>query len=817
MVATTPAAKPYIPWYLRFGLPVVLPSAILAAVMLWSVTRSIGTSNWAEGLEVLTTVALPALVVGTIFARLRWLPAWLAHLLSAALGVAWSIQQIGPLLIREVGHELGAAMGDRLITWGDKASEILIRALMWGRIMQAGGRGEDIVLFVVALALLMWALGYATGWLLFRSGWVWWAVILNAFTILVNYTFASPKPNQLFFLFLGSALMLIVHQTIVKHQQRWSASSVEFPEFMPWRFLVAGALFCALVVIVTSLLPGNISSAQVARAWRTISLPLTAAREGWEKAFSTINAPPGSVGAGFATTSVRAGGPRALGDAEVLRIRSPKFDYWRAVAWDKYTGLGWQSTVGERARAALGLATEVQARSPLPAEAAIPQADLAGRTLITQTVELVNQSSSDLLVFGGQFSSANLPVLIQNGVQATNDGATAPNFDEISAVFAETPLQQTSAYTIVTYISTVDEQSLRSAGANYPDWVSRHYIQLPEAVTPRTKALARQIVQEAGATNPYDQAKAIESYLRRLAYDETRPQPPDGRDWADYFLFTAQRGYCDDFATSMIVLLRSLDVPARLAQGYAGGTLDPQINSYVVRESVGHSWPEVYFPGYGWQRFEPTPASYASVPVRPAQPDPNAADSVIPSISQAEAEQRARDLLEDEELNRLRDAETDLEAIRRAQEERLAQERTRQLAIGGGLLAVLLLGVGLFFLSLRREVRGLSPATAAYVRLSRMAAWAGVPQEQHVTPYEYAGELGRALPQQRGQVERIVDAYVAERYRPDARPSGAGPSADSGQAFDQDWHELRKPLLTRMITRLAAPARAKPSQGKRRS
>jgi hypothetical protein len=118
---------------------------------------------------------------------------------------------------------------------------------------------------------------------------------------------------------------------------------------MPWRFLLAGALFCALVVLVTSLLPGNVSSTQVARAWRTISLPLTAAREGWEKAFSTINAPPGSVGGGFATTSVRAGGPRSLGDAEIMRIRSPKFDYWRAVAWDRYSGQGWQSTVGEPA------------------------------------------------------------------------------------------------------------------------------------------------------------------------------------------------------------------------------------------------------------------------------------------------------------------------------------------------------------------------------------------------------------------------------------------------------------------------------------
>jgi hypothetical protein len=772
--------------------------------MVWSVTRSIGTSNWAEGLEVLTSVALPALAVGIIFARLRWLPSWLAHLLSAALGLAWAIQQIGPLLVHEVGQELGASMGERLITWGDRASEILIRSTMWARILQAGGRGEDIVLFVVALALLMWALGYATGWLLFRANWVWWAVVLNAMVILINYTFAAPKPNSLFFLFLGTALLLVVHQNIVHHQERWRSTAVEFPEFMPWRFLLAAALSCSLIVLVTSLLPGSASSVQVARVWRTISSPLTIAREGWEQAFSTINAPPGSVGGGFATSGVRAGGPRSLGDGIVMRIRSSKFDYWRAVAMDKYTGHAWQSTVGERARSALGLATEIEARSPVEAGLRVPQTDLSGRTLVTQTVELVSQSNDNLLIFGGQFSSANLPVLIQSGIQAASDGTALPNFDETSAVFGETSVQQTGTYTVSSLISNADEQSLRNAGTDYPAWVSRHYMQLPDTITARTRARAREIVQQAGANNPYDQAKAVQDALRRLIYDESRPAPPPDRDWVDYFLFSAQRGYCDDFATSMVVLLRSLNVPARLAQGYAGGTVDPQANAYVVRESIGHSWPEVYFPGYGWQRFEPTPASYASVPIRPAVPSADGSDSSDASgaggLGDPNASDEMRRLLEEERLRGQQGSAADLEAIRQAQQERLARDRLRQLVIISGFVAALLAGIGLFFLSLRRELNGLSPATAAYVRLARLAAWAGLPQPEHATPYEYGGELGRSLPDQRQAVDRIVGAYVAERYSPDQQ-------AGSDSTLEQDFLALRGPLLGRMLSRIGASAR----------
>ena len=783
---------------MRWDLPVLVPGVLLALLMLWSVIQSIATSNWAEGLDVLIGVALPALLVGVIFARLRWLPGWLAHLLSAALGLAWAIQRIGPLLVNQIARELDAPLGDRLVTWNDRAAEILIRVLIWLRILQAGGRGEDIVLFVVALALLSWALGYATGWLLFRSGWTWWAVVLNAMTILVNYTYAMPKPNSLFFMFLGAALLLVVHQNVVHKQQFWRSALVEYPEFLPWRFLLAAALFCGMVVLVTSLLPGNVSSVQVARVWRVVSSPLTAVREGWEDAFSTINAPPGTSSNSFATRGVRVGGARTFGDAIVMSVRSSKYEYWRAVTFDKYTGQGWLNTVGERARAARNVATVVEARTPIEAGVKVPLLDWHERTLVTETVSLAQPRGDSLLLVGGEFSSSTLPVLIQHGYLTNESGQALPNFGETTAVYSQLALQDTQTYTVSALVSEADVQSMRQAGTDYPSWVSDHYLALPETVTARTKAKAQEIVQQAGATTPYDQAVAIESYLRRLTYDERRAAPPENRDWVDYFLFDAQRGYCDDFATSMVVLLRSLNIPARWVQGYAGGALDPEQNAYVVRESVAHSWPEVYFPGLGWQRFEPTPASYASLPSRPPQPSAAGSSDVVGgSTIPSEFNQRARELLDLEE--RLNGAQGDLEASRRALEARLQAERTRRLIIGGGLVALLLAGLALFFFSLRRDVAGLSPAAAAYARLGRLAGWAGLPQRSHVTPYEYAGELGRGLPQQRDAVGRIVDAYVADRY---------GSSDDTGaDELERQWRSLRRPLLVRLITSLGASAR----------
>lgn len=792
MVVTTPGTK--IPWYRRWELPGLLPAILLALLMVWAVTGSIATAGWAEGLTALPGIALPALLVGVVFARLRWVPAWLAHLLSAALAVAWTVQRIAPAMIAEIGRDLGVDTAARLDTWVDQATEIMIRTVIWSRILQAGGRGEDIVLYLVALGLLSWALGYTTGWLLFRSYHAWWAVVLNAALILINYTYAWPKPNVLFFLFLGAALLLIAYQQVVTQQHSWSSAQVEYPEYLPWRFMIAAAVFCGLVVLATSLLPSNISSTQVARAWQVMSAPFTYARDTWNAAFSTIQAPPGTSGGGFTTRSVRVGGGRILRENVVMRVRSPKFDYWRAVAFDRYTGSGWQSNIGERARVTLGALTAEEARTPIEAGTLMSQGDLKGRTLITQTVEVVQQRNDRLIMVGGQAASVGLPVYVQNGFLPGDDGKLRPNFTETAAIFTRAALLDTQTYTITSYYANADEQSLREAGTIYPAWVTENYLPLPDSVTERTRDLARQVTLQASATNPYDQALAIENELRRLTYDERRPLPVDHGDWVDYFLFEIKRGYCDDFATAFVVLMRSIGVPARWVQGYAGGTIDPSTGQYVVRENLAHSWPEVYFPGFGWQRFEPTPASYATPPVRPAVPENDtgpeiggATGAIPPAPPEDEINRRRIRELNEEQAG-------DVEALQREIEARRLAEQRQQLLLTGGVLALLAVSAGLFMLWWRRDLRGLSPAAAAYLRVHRLAGWAGLPQPESVTPYEFGAELSHALPEQRRAIERITRAYVAERYGVSRR--------SSPEDLEDSWRGVRGALLRHWVRRL---------------
>ena len=140
------------------------------------------------------------------------------------------------------------------------------------------------------------------------------------------------------------------------------------------------------------------------------------------------------------------------------------------------------------------------------------------------------------------------------------------------------------------------------------------YTQLPDSLPQRIKDLASEITADEHTW--YDKAVAIEQYFKgsQFSYDTENVMVPGGdMDYVDQFLFDSMRGYCDNFSTSMVVLLRSLDIPARWVKGYTEGEFrgykedDSTIRVFDVTNNNAHSWVEVYFPQVGWVSFEPTP------------------------------------------------------------------------------------------------------------------------------------------------------------------------------------------------------------------
>lgn len=138
-----------------------------------------------------------------------------------------------------------------------------------------------------------------------------------------------------------------------------------------------------------------------------------------------------------------------------------------------------------------------------------------------------------------------------------------------------------------------------------------HYTQLPKELPPRVRDLAFELTKDK--TNWFDKAKAIESYFDQpqFIYDQSKVAVPGEKDdYVDQFLFETMRGYCDNFSTSMVVLLRSVDIPARWVKGYTEGEYRGVAESgqrlYEITNNNAHSWVEVFFPEVGWVPFEPT-------------------------------------------------------------------------------------------------------------------------------------------------------------------------------------------------------------------
>ena len=134
---------------------------------------------------------------------------------------------------------------------------------------------------------------------------------------------------------------------------------------------------------------------------------------------------------------------------------------------------------------------------------------------------------------------------------------------------------------------------------------------IPERVRQRAEEAT------ASAPTPYDKALAIEAMLRSLPYETKVPTPPADRDWVDYTLFDVQTGYADSLATSMVVMLRTLGIPARVVTASRLGQFDENEAAYIVYESEAHAWVEVFFPRLGWINFEPS--VLRDLPFRPTE------------------------------------------------------------------------------------------------------------------------------------------------------------------------------------------------------
>jgi transglutaminase-like putative cysteine protease len=728
-------------------------SFFLLMLMLFSIAWSVEMANWVKGLYVVEWTLLGGLVLGFLVTRSRW-PRALSHLVSLLVGV--------PLILWVMARYIGSDLG-----WRDGLSILAYHFDTWLQIVSAGQTSADTAMFVLLATVLGWWLGYTSAWLVFGTHKVWQALALTGAAMLLVAYGSPPEALPFFLLFMFCALLLAIRVYAYRRQQSWEKAKARYDRDVSFYFLRDGGLLVAVVLTAVWIMPLLSSSPILSDLWAQVEGPWGAMGDEWNRLFSGItgyrqdyeNSPFGD--------RLALGGPVNLSGDMVMWVEAEEGQYWRGALYDRYDGTGWENTDGLNA----SVATEMHL--PLEGEYEL-------RRLVRQTV--TPNWSGVGQVFGlGQPIDVGLPIEIRYSFvdSAESDGQdpfSAPAM--VSLIKSRVPLRRGQSYGVVSSTSVADVESLREAGDNYPAWITRRYLQLPPALPQRVAELAQEMA--APYDNAYDRATALQDYLRgAIVYNQDIEAPPPGRDGVDYLLFDSREGYCNYYASAMVVMARAAGIPSRLAVGYVGGDFDSEIGQYSVRERNTHAWVEVYFPRYGWVEFEPTASEE---PIR----RPVRSDEAGPERERPDVES---------------DLERDLARLEEVEDidQGLIFDPPSQ---GPSLIGYVLVGlvaalgaVGVAYWSLRsRRSVGLSGVHKAYRQMCSYARFLGVGGRFYQTPYEYGVALATLMPSGARQVGQITDFYVEERFA----ASATGPAEE--QEAQQAWRELR-PIMTRELLR----------------
>jgi len=284
---------------------------------------------------------------------------------------------------------------------------------------------------------------------------------------------------------------------------------------------------------------------------------------------------------------------------DLFTVRSSAPAYWRMLALPNFDGSGF-------APDPTAATQDVSGDAPLTDASAADPSVLAGSERLTQTFTAV----SDLGLQWLPMAYPPVRVDVDRDVTWASETGTAN---------LEDPLDAGGSYTVDSYVVQPTPDQLRLE--EFPTVAQDpRDTALPTDTPVELSAIARTWTE--GEPTVYDQVVAIQEHLRNgdYTYDLSVPARDSSFSLVDFLTIT-RKGFCQQFASAMAVLLRTQGIPARVAVGFTPGTLDPTTGLYTVGTDSAHAWVEVKFPTYGWLAFEPTPgrANPAAVYAQPAK------------------------------------------------------------------------------------------------------------------------------------------------------------------------------------------------------
>lgn len=750
---------------------------LLLAGLYLVLALSFNAANWVEDMGPMSWVVLGGLVAGTLMAYSRYDGLFMVTY-GLTTGLAWVLF----LMTRMVGHErrVQAFVDHGVPELQARAYFLLERWLTWLEAALNRGPSTDNYTFVLEIAFLLWWLAYLGAWMMFRHGAVWRGVVGAGLVLLLNVYYA-PRPITGFLVaYCVLATLLLAWTNLVINRQRWQAQGIRYSPDIAFDFMRVGLLYALALVTIGFVGPNLGRNPLLHQVLAPINQRWDQATTEWNRLYQGLNRQVRPVRSTFDRT-LSLGGPRNVGDRAIFTVEAATGRYWRAVAFDTFTGRQWINTA----------TTEVT----YDADERIPVIPWRLRRPVTQTITLA-APMGDVVLAPPDLLQATVPIRgVVSPVLGDEEGALEPLRSELTLAHSQTPLEPGDSYTVISYYADVTVRDLRGASTEYPAAIVARYLQLPDNLSPQVVQLAQELAQDQPTV--YDKAKAIETFLRGYQYDDQIEAPAPDKDPVAYFLFEIQRGYCDYYATAMAVMLRALGIPARVVSGYAEGTFDQESGTYVVTERDAHTWVEVFFPDLGWIEFEPTAGeSVLERPLGEDLADSSRTPGMPEDMSRDETMPQMDDVLYPE-LERL-------EALNDLPESDAPGLAAGPRAVGGLVVVSILVVAGGIWLLRRRFYQGpggftIEPAVRFYTQMLEGFRRLGVALHPGHTPYERAQELALLLPDAAPLVRRITDAYVRYRYAPPAVSSNDPTAAAELQAA---WQALAPMLRRAWIRRL---------------
>jgi transglutaminase-like putative cysteine protease len=445
--------------------------------------------------------------------------------------------------------------------------------------------------FIVATGVAIWLLVYIADWAAFRAGAAFEA-LLPATTLFLFAAALGEDGDRVASaaVFAAAALVFVLlHRTVTQEESStWAAAHRAHGR---WSLLGTGAALTAIAVTAGALagprLPG--AEADPVLAWRDI----------------TDDEPTRVVVSPMVDLRTRI---VEQPNVEVFTVRSAQPSYWRLTALDEFDGTIWRSSYGT---------DDADGELPAAVESGVDTQQ------VTQTVTIIALNSVWL-------PAAYEPVALDPGDHPVGwDGDSSTLI-----VDRDVPTSDGFTYEVTSALPLWTDDELRSAPADVPDEISDGYLGLPDDLSSDVLALADEVTADAGTQ--FDKALALQNFLLGYTYDQTVPAGHSA-DALRSFLFETKRGYCEQFAGSFAAMGRAAGLPTRVAVGFSWGIQDPNDQElYRVRGIHAHAWPEVYFEGYGWVPFEPTPGRAPPragewLGLQPAQEDAGGASATLPN------------------------------------------------------------------------------------------------------------------------------------------------------------------------------------------